>query len=232
MAKGKEQKSLLIPSFPCETCCNSRIFPILYKFVSFTLTDTTNHILRFFCVVNAHFLVRVASLWLRYEALLQWSPNSSVESRGALSPRVVLVVLPQHKHTTLILGILAQGWWNFSQPRWSLTQFRACKSHQRCFGSDLPSLELQECLEPLWPFRLAPFIIVPVGFGITKSQLCFISQNPFYLLKADVERGRPARGQGLNPLLPYICVYRFRNAGFGTEFDCVCSTHTYDVFTF
>lgn len=116
MAKGKEQKSLLIPSFPCETCCNSRIFPILYKFVSFTLTGTTNHILRFFCVVNYHFLVRVASLWLRYEALLQWSPNSSVESRGALSPRVVLVVLPQHKHITLILGILAQGWWNFPAP--------------------------------------------------------------------------------------------------------------------
>lgn len=128
------------------------------------------------------------------------------------------------------------GFWHkvgeTSQPRWSLTQIRACKSHQRCFGSDLPSLELQECLEQLWPFRLAPFIIVPVGFGITKSQLCFISQNPFYLLKADVERGRPARGQGLNPLLPYICVYRFRNAGFGTEFDCVCSTHTCDVFTF
>lgn len=66
------------------------------------------------------------------------------------------------------------------------------------------------------------FIISPAGSGITKSM--FDISKPFCLLRAGVERGWPARGQGLKPLLPYICVYIFHNASFGTTLDCVCSS--------
>lgn len=153
--------------------------------------------------------VRIVSFWWRCEALLQCSPNSSLESWGALSARVLLIVLSP----TLILGTLARGWWNLSQ-----------------FD---PVQSVQKPPEMFWqwfPIPRAPsawnstFILAPLGFGVTKSQLGLISQKLLYLLKADVERGCPARGQGLNPLLPYICVYRFHNAAFGTECRCVCSS--------
>lgn len=131
----------------------------------------------------------------------------------------MLIVLPHTPHWSL-----APGWWNLSQPCRSLTQLRPCKSHQRCFGSDFTVPGAAGVPGTALASLLGTFVIVPVGFGITKSQLCFISQKFFYLLKADVERGWPARGQSLKPLLTYICVYSFHNAGFGTEFDCVCSS--------
>lgn len=140
---------------------------------------------------------------------LIWELGSSFPQGGA------------HCHTPhWSLGL----WWNLPQPHRSLTQFRPCQSHQRCFGSDFTIPWAPGVPGTALTSLVGTFIITPVGFGITKSQLGFISQKLFCLLKADVERGWPARGQGLNPLLTYICVYSFHNAGFGTEFDCVCSS--------
>lgn len=197
-------------------CCNSRNFPILYKFVSFTLAGEGSPYSQFLCVVNAHSLTALSELshfggdvkhCCNAAPILHWRAGESFLpgwcSLSCLTP-----------HSTLILGTLARGWWHLSHSI-SSDPVQTVQKPPEMFRQWFTILRASSA----WN---STFIIAPEGFGITKPQLCFISQKLFYLLKADVERGWPARGQGLNPLLPYICVYRFHNAGFGSESLTLC----------
>lgn len=148
------------PVFPLlNMCCNCRNFPILYKLVSFTLAGITSHILTWFlCAVNTHFLTLLSELsfCLKYEALLKYCTNSSVKCWRTPSPTVVLVFPSQHSNTTLILGTLAQRWWNtVPSPAavWpNSDREKAIKGILTV--PDRPSSCTRAC-EELWPFWLA-----------------------------------------------------------------------------
>lgn len=217
MAKGKEQKSLLILFFLCEICVTTaEIFLFCTNLFPSPWLVKGAHILSFYVWLmpipsqpcqSCLILVEMWSIAAMQPQFFIGELGRAFSQGGARCP------------ASLHTPHWSWGLWHeagdiFPIP-FHLTQFRPCKSHQRCFGSDSPSFELPVP-------GTAPLIIAPEGFGITKPQLCFISQKLFCLLKADVERGWPARGQGLNPLLPYICVYRFHNAGFGSESLTLC----------